>query len=263
MSRLQRELRLFLVALQFLTRISVPSSRSWDDSWLNDCVRYFPLMGAVVGAVGAAALWVAAQVWPVALAALVAVAATVWLTGAFHEDGLADTFDALGGSASRDKALAILKDPRIGSYGAMALVVVTLGRVAAATALLEISVAHAAAALVLSHALGRLAPVVVMARLPYAGDIEHARAKPLATAARPINLWIALGWSVFLAALVSAVVANPEMPFTALAAALWTAWVMARWLRRRLGGYTGDTLGATEQLAELAVLLVWVTCWSA
>jgi adenosylcobinamide-GDP ribazoletransferase len=79
---------------------------------------------------------------------------------------------------------------------------------------------------------------------------------------RPTNLWIALGWSVFLAALVSAVVANPAMPFTALAAALLMAWVMARWLRRRLGGYTGDTLGAAEQLAELAVLLVWVASWS-
>jgi adenosylcobinamide-GDP ribazoletransferase len=263
MSTLRRQLLLLLVAVQFLTRVPIPRTGAWNDAWLNDCVRHFPLVGALVGTAGAAVLWTAGHLWPATLAALLAVATTAWLTGAFHEDGLADTCDALGGVVSREKALAILKDPRIGSYGALGLMLVTLGRVAALAVLVQHDLAQAAVALVLAHALGRLAPVVVMARLPYGGDIEHAKARPLATAVRPTNLWIALGWSVFLAALVSAVVANPEMPFTALAAALWTAWVMARWLRRRLGGYTGDTLGATEQLAELAVLLVWVTCWSA
>jgi adenosylcobinamide-GDP ribazoletransferase len=256
MSTLRRQLLLMLVAVQFLTRVPVPRTGAWNDAWLNDCVRHFPLVGALVGTAGAAVLWTAGHVWPATLAALLAVATTAWLTGAFHEDGLADTCDALGGVVSREKALAILKDPRIGSYGALGLMLVTLGRVAALAVLVQHDAAQAAVALVLAHALGRLAPVVVMARLPYGGDIEHAKAKPLATTVRPINLWIALGWSAVPLTLAAAWMSGPVPPVTAFAAALLVAWAMTSWLRRRLGGYTGDTLGATEQVTELVVLLV-------
>lgn len=260
MTAAAREGRLALVALQFLTRVPVPPWRDWDDAWLNDCVRHFPLVGLFVGACGAVVLWVASLLWPPALAAVLAVAATVWVTGAFHEDGLADTFDALGGHVPREKALAILKDPRIGSYGAAALVFVSLARVATLAAVAAADLPAAMIALVLGHAFGRVAPVLVMARLPYAGDIEHARAKPLATAVRPVNLAIALAWAlVFAASAASAT--DGGRPFVALAAALLVALAMARWLRRRLGGYTGDTLGASEQFAEVAVLLVWAAHW--
>lgn len=257
MSRLRREVRLFLVALQFLTRIPVPLARAWQDAWLNDCVRHFPVVGAIIGGGGTLVMWAAGQLWPAALAALLAVSFTVWLTGAFHEDGLSDTFDALGGAVTREKALAILKDPRIGSYGAIALILVTAARLGPLAVLLQEGTARAAAALLLAHVLGRVAPVAVMARLPYAGDIEHAKAKPLATSVRPINLWIALGWGVLATFAVALVSPGPARSLGALAAALAVAWAMVSWLRRRLGGYSGDTLGATEQLAEVAVLWTW------
>jgi adenosylcobinamide-GDP ribazoletransferase len=260
MSGAAHEGRLALVALQFLTRVPVPAWRDWDDAWLNDCVRHFPLVGLFVGGCGVLVLWAAAQVWPPAVAAVLAVAATAWITGAFHEDGLADTFDALGGQVPREKALAILKDPRIGSYGAMALILVTLARVTTLAALASVDLTRAVAALVLAHALGRLAPVLVMARLPYGGDLEHARAKPLATAVRPVNLVVALGWSLLVAAIASGWLASWR-PGWALAATLLVATLMGRWLLRRLGGYTGDTLGASEQMAELAVLLVFAADW--
>ena len=255
MTAAAREGRLALVALQFLTRVPVPAWRNWDDAWLNDCVRHFPLVGLFVGACGALVLWVAGQLWPPTVAAVLAIAATASITGAFHEDGLADTFDALGGHVQREKALAILKDPRIGSYGAAALVFVTLARVGALAAIANVDLSAAMVALVLAHALGRVAPVLVMARLSYAGDLEHARAKPLATAVRPINLAVALGWALLFAAS-AAWWTETGRAFAALAAALLVALLMTRWLRRRLGGYTGDTLGASEQLAEVAVLLV-------
>jgi len=260
MTAARREGRLALVALQFLTRVPVPAWRDWDDAWLNDCVRHFPLVGLFVGGCGALVLWVAVLLWPPAVAAVLAIAATAWITGAFHEDGLADTFDALGGHVPREKALAILKDPRIGSYGALALVVVTLARVAALAAIAAVDVHAAMLALALAHALGRVAPVLVMARLPYAGDLEHARAKPLATAVRPVNLALALGWGALFAAMAEWWTGSGRA-LVALAAALLVALLMMRWLRTRLGGYTGDTLGASEQLAELAVLLAWAAHW--
>ncbi len=249
-------MRLFLVALQFLTRLPVRLSR-FEPAWLNDCVRHFPLVGLLVGAAGAAVLVGAAQLWPAWIAAVLALAATVALTGGFHEDGLADTFDALGGVVPRDKALAIMKDSRIGSYGALALGLSLLLRAALLAVLATRPLAGACAALLASHAFARMAAVGVMLGLPYGGDIDHAKAKPLALAVAPRNGWIALGWCAALAVALFAQGVDPRRLLGAALAALGVAWAMRAWLRRRLGGYTGDGLGATEQLAEIAVLLAF------
>lgn len=249
-------MRLFLVALQFLTRLPVRLSL-FEPGWLNDCVRHFPLVGALVGAVGAAVLVGAAQLWPAWVAAVLALAATVALTGGFHEDGLADTFDALGGVVPRDRALAIMKDPRIGSYGALALGLTLLLRAALLAVLAARPMLGAVAALLASHALARAAAVGVMVSLPYGGDAEHAKAKPLALAVAPRNFVIALGWcGLLVIALAAGGVYLPKL-VAAVAAAAVVALLMRQWLKRRLGGYTGDGLGATEQLAEMAVLLAF------
>ncbi len=248
------ELRLVAVALQFLTRIPVRLA-SWDDAWLNACVRHFPLVGALVGVVGGAVLVGAAQLWPPLVAAALAVSATVVLTGGFHEDGLADTFDALGGVVSRERALTIMKDSRIGSYGALALGLSLLLRVALLATLLPLGPALALAACVLSHALGRAAAVGVMVSLPYGGDAAHAKAKPLATLVHGPQAAAAVAWVLGLV-FVAWVAGLPwSASASAVLAAAATAVLMRQWLQQRLGGYTGDGLGATEQLTEIAVLL--------
>lgn len=252
------ELRLFLIALQFLTRMPVPAWCGHQPAWLNASVRYFPLVGALVGACGALVLGMASTVWPPVVAAALAVLATVWLTGAFHEDGLADTFDALGGVASRERALAIMKDSRIGTYGACALVMVLGLRVALLGTLLRHGTAAASLALIGSHAIGRCGAVLMMALLPYAGDADHAKAKPLAVGVTwrsvvPAMMVTAVG--VLLLAACSAASIGWRWAVAA-AMALGVVMGLQRWLNARLGGYTGDTLGATEQLCELMVLLV-------
>ncbi len=279
------QLRLFLVAVQFLTRVPVPawSTLGFQPAWLNACVVHFPLVGALVGVVGASVLWGASAVWSPWVAAALSVTATVVLTGAFHEDGLADTFDALGGVVPRERALAIMKDSRIGTYGAAALCLSLVLRVALLAALLtSLGAWQACCALVAAHALGRMAAVVLMHWLPYAGDAEHAKAKPLATSVPRGAMGVAVGVGLVMW-LVTAVLSWRVglAPSTAANAALgWQLvadashalrWAMApcvavavtgcmgRWLRRRLGGYTGDTLGATVQLCEVSVLLVLST----
>ncbi|MFG6457098.1 adenosylcobinamide-GDP ribazoletransferase [Roseateles sp. BYS96W] len=249
-------MRLFLVALQFLTRLPV-RLRHFEPAWLTDCVRHFPLVGALVGAVGAAVLAGAAQWWPAWVAAVLALMATVALTGGFHEDGLADTFDALGGAVSREKSLLIMKDSRIGSYGALALGLTLLLRAALLAELAARPLWGAVAALLASHALARAAAVGVMVSLPYGGDAEHAKAKPLALAVAPVNFVIALAWCALLLALLGAWGIAPLRLLLAVLAAALVALAMRRWLRQRLGGYTGDGLGATEQLAEIGVLLAF------
>jgi adenosylcobinamide-GDP ribazoletransferase len=266
-----QELRLFFIALQFLTRVPVPRRLGYEPAWLQACLRHFPLVGACVGAWAAAVFWLALLLWPPLVASTVSLVATVLLTSAFHEDGLADTCDALGGAVSRERALAIMKDSRIGSYGAVALVLALVLKVTAVAGLASSAhtdgLAWAAMALIWSHAVSRAAPVWLVWRLPYAGDAEHAKAKPLATRASGSGLAVALVWvGVASGAAVSVTVWNGASSW---AAALWAALsalaacasatlCCARWLRRRLGGFTGDTLGAAQQIVELVGLLTWL-----
>jgi adenosylcobinamide-GDP ribazoletransferase len=253
MKALVHELRLALIALQFLTRVPVPSRVGYSQAWLQASARHFPLVGAAVGSVAALVLWTAAALWPVPVAVLLSMAATLALTGAFHEDGLADTFDALGGAVPRAQALAIMKDSRLGTYGTVALVTVLAIK---ACALVAMDVATACAALLLGHALSRTVPVALIHSLPYGGDAEAAKAKPLATQIGGAGLAVAMAWAVAVgAALGAAGTLTAWALGVAVAAALAVFWWVRRWLRERLGGFTGDTLGAAQQLAEVAIYL--------
>ncbi len=257
-ARAGREGLLLLTAVRFLTRLPVPSRIGHRDDWLNDCVRYFPVVGLLVGGVGALVLLGALRCWPAPVAAVLAVAATVALTGAFHEDGLADTFDGLGGPATRDRALAIMKDSRLGTYGSTALVLGLGLRATLTAALAGQGADHAALAVAGAHVLGRGAAVATMALLRYAGDAAQAKAKPLAVSVPAGNAALAAALSAaIVAALAAADAAGTAVAWgLAGAGAVAVVLLMRGWLARRLGGYTGDTLGAVEQLAEIAVLLM-------
>jgi adenosylcobinamide-GDP ribazoletransferase len=254
-SAVLHELRLALLALQFLTRVPVPAWVGYRDEWLHQCARHFPLVGLFVGAMAALVLHAALAWWPATIAVLLSMAATLVLTGAFHEDGLADTFDALGGVVSRDKALAIMKDSRLGTYGTVALLVVLALKAASLVAL----GAQAVAALLLAHSVSRALPVALIRWLPYAGDAEAAKAKPLSTRISLPGLAMAVLWAAAVAAaLIGARWLDVVAVVVASVAAVLVALLMARWLHRRLGGFTGDTLGATQQLGELAIYLALI-----
>jgi adenosylcobinamide-GDP ribazoletransferase len=213
-------------------------------------------VGLCVGAVSAGVLWAGEALFGMAVAVGLSMAASVLITGAFHEDGLADTADALGGAVSRERALEIMKDSRIGAYGAIALVLV-LGLKAAALA--SMPLAAAVPALLLAHTASRAAAVALICALPYAGDIEHAKAKPMAQRVERSEVAIAMAWVVLVAA---ALWWHAPHRASAMLVGLLLGLVgtvsCARWLRRRLGGYTGDALGATQQITELLMLLGWL-----
>jgi len=248
------ELRLYLIALQFLTRVPVPAWVGWREEWLHASARHFPGVGLLVGSVAALSLWAAAHVWPAMVAVLLCMAVTVWMTGAFHEDGLADTCDGLGGTVSRERALAIMKDSRLGTYGALALLLVLALKAAALHGLATRDLLATLAALPLAHAWSRVATVVMLRLLPYGGDAEHAKAKPMAQQVDGLALIVALVWATLAAAVAVLYLPASALAVAAAAALAVTLW-MARWLQQRLGGYTGDALGATQQFSELAVYL--------
>lgn len=250
---LTRQCALFLLAWQFLTRVPPPGTPRWTPGRMAAAPRYFPAVGALVGLSGAAVLGATALVLPPLVALLLSVAATLAMTGALHEDGLADTFDGLG-AATPAAALEVMRDSRLGSFGALAL---GLGLALKVTALASLPVWAAALALVAGHAASRAAAVLALARGRYART--EGKSRFTAGGLDPMGLRIALACG----ALGLLPLAGLGLPAPLLAAAgLCLGYCAAWWIgARRLGGYTGDTLGATQQLSEIGLYLA-LAAWA-
>ncbi len=244
---IRRELATFFAALGYFTRLPVPRWVGYSPDGLARAARYLPLIGLLVGGVGALVFWLASQVWAQPVAVVLSMVATIALTGAFHEDGLGDTADGLGGGWDKAKILAIMKDSRVGSYGVIAVVLALLGKFALLSTL---PAGQVVAALIAGHAVSRFCAVSLMATMDYARDGDTSKARPVAAR---------LGLGPFLFALVfaglSLLLLVPEPALIAVAlAALATLWLAAK-CRRWLGGYTGDCLGAVQQVGEIAFYL--------
>lgn len=246
---MKHELRLIFNALTFFTRIPCSRWAGSDATDLNHAAKYFPLVGILVGCGAALIYGAAARLLPQELAILLSMAATLGLTGAFHEDGLADAADGLGGGWSKEQALTIMQDSRLGSYGAIALFLVLLGKF---QALAQLSPALLPAVLVAGHALSRLAAVLVIYRQDYVR--AEGKAQPLATRLSPGELMLACVFGLAPLALL-----HPSLLWALLPVLLVWLW-FSRKLRQRLGGYTGDCLGAMQQLCEIAFYLGVLAC---
>lgn len=236
-------------AFVFLSRVPVggfpysPAAWCWAPAW-------FPLVGLSVGVVAAVAFSLTNAVTNVAIAAVIAVAVSVLMTGAFHEDGLADTADALGGAHGHKQMLDILKDSRIGTYGALALLISLLLRLACIASLAEL----APGALVAAHVLARTGPVWLIATMSY---VTESNAKGSAVGAAGIAQAVV---ATVLAGLISVLLAifgylSARSVIVAVLAAVGLTATAGWYFKRRAGGITGDFLGATEQICELGVFL--------
>jgi adenosylcobinamide-GDP ribazoletransferase len=235
----------FLGAVSFLTRVPTGTGARRPEE-LAASVPWFPVVGAGVGLAVAAVYAGAGQLLPPLPAASLAVVAGICLTGAFHEDGLGDTADAFGGHHDRDGTVRILKDPRLGTFGVLAVAASLLLRAGAVAALAP---AAALAALPAAHALSRAAAVAAMTALPAAGDTGLGASYALALSRRRALAGAAAGLGIALALL-----GLPAL--VAAAAAALATLALGRLATRRVGGVTGDVLGAVQQLGEILVLLV-------
>ncbi|MEN2672156.1 adenosylcobinamide-GDP ribazoletransferase [Herbaspirillum huttiense] len=245
------QLRLFFTALQFFTRLPIPRWVGFQPHWLQHATRYFPLVGWIVAWACALVYLAAVQFWPQMVAVLLSTAAGIWLTGAFHEDGFADVCDGLGGAVSRERALEIMRDSRLGSYGVIGIVALLLAKLAALQALLPLQVL---AVLGMAHPLSRWLATCLIWRMEYVR--EEGKVKPLAQQMGQGEFLLA---TLFAVLPVIGVIALGMMSWQRIAAGVLLAAVATLWLaarfRRRLGGYTGDCLGAVQQLSETAFYL--------
>jgi adenosylcobinamide-GDP ribazoletransferase len=266
---LKREYRILLTAIMFLTRINVGKNIDHSEEYLQRSSKYFPLVGWIVGAICALVFLVVNKYISTDLALLASMIAGVLTTGAFHEDGFADVCDAFGGGWTKEKILQIMKDSRLGTYGVAGLIFILAAKFLllkempkftpqdfTASSNVFLSYKNFIVLLIAAHALSRFMAVTVIQQYEYVTDDDVSKSKPLSN--RKLNLaemLVALGLALlpfvflswhFLLAILPCIVAR-----------VWLAGYFKKWI----GGYTGDCLGAVQQVTEivfyLSALLVW------
>ncbi len=239
-----------LAAVAYFSRLPLPFS-STGAAGLEGALPYLPFVGWITGILSALVYYLSSFLFPPSVAVALVLLASVLATGGFHEDGLADTADGMGGGWNREERLRIMKDSRTGSYGIMALILSFLLRYAALLALPSHLVAPL---LVVVHSLSRIPPLWIVQFLPYART-DSSKAAPLLRSRKLSRLlwgsllgllpWLLSVW----------LFPSPLHPVT-LAAPLFLTLVFGRYLWQKLEGYTGDTLGATQQMTEILLYLL-------
>ncbi|WP_233883686.1 adenosylcobinamide-GDP ribazoletransferase [Paraburkholderia flagellata] len=252
------ELRYFFTALGYFTRVPVPRWVGFEPAWLNAAARYFPLVGVLIGALGALVYLAALRVFPASVAVLLSMAVTLLATGAFHEDGLADCLDAFGGAYTREDVLRIMHDSRIGAFGAIGLVVALALKWQTLAALPP---ARAAMLMIAAHAASRACAISYLVSLEYVRT--EGKAKPVAQR-MSVSAWLCacvfglpwLFWPTW------SVTPDWRAGAATLVVLAVLRYVLGRYFVRRIGGYTGDCLGFAQQVFEIAIYLVglaWIS----
>lgn len=241
--------KLLLLALSFYTRL--PSSKNLDYTLLPQSAVYLPVVGWLVGSIAALSFYLANPIWPQTTAAIVAVIAGIWLTGALHEDGFADVCDGFGGGTNRQRILEIMKDSHIGVYGVLGLLLLLSLKV---SLLATIPDATAPWLLLVGHSLSRLPPLLLMRRYRYA-RAEHSKASGAVYLPSLGELAFAAVAALLPLLLLPALCALAVMPV------LLATLLLGRYFHRRIGGYTGDCLGASQQIAETVFYLSVSALW--
>lgn len=250
---MKKELNVILTALIFFTRIPVKIIGEYSEDMLNKASKYLPLIGYLVGGISAFVFWIANMYFSDSIAIIFSMIASILTTGAFHEDGLADTFDAFGGGWTKEKKLEIMKDSRIGTYGSVALIIALLFKF---VILGEFTSEKIIYAIFISHVLSRLSPVVIIYFMDYVRIDFSSKSKPVGNGISSFHLLIA---TVF--AIVPLFYFDIEILYL-IPTVVLTQFVLALWYKKHLDGYTGDALGTSQQLTELVILLALVILWN-
>ncbi|GDY25468.1 adenosylcobinamide-GDP ribazoletransferase [Agarivorans sp. Toyoura001] len=252
---LKHELNLLLNALSFFSRVPVPNSVTYNATSLSQCVAYFPFVGWLVAWLSAAVMIGLIPVLGAPLAVLLSMVASCWATGAFHEDGFADCCDGFGGGYQTEQILTIMKDSRLGTYGVLGLCCMLALKFSALLSLSQqLSMMNLLLVIWLAHSLSRFSAVLLIWRLDYVREpSEPSKAKAVAQSIGRKELVLALCWVA-----VPAILISTDFLALALISSLVVTVLWARYLNLKLGGYTGDGLGAQQQLAEVMIYIALV-----
>jgi adenosylcobinamide-GDP ribazoletransferase len=248
--KMKEHYKLFICAVSFLTRIPVPPDSGMDAARLRNAIAYFPLVGTCIGLLTSTLILAGSTVWPIWLAVIAAIAAEALITGAFHEDALADFFDAFFGAWTRERTLEILKDSRLGTYGAAALF---FGLFLRTGSLISIAPPALFAALLASATLGRYSIIVVSAIAPpvperesLAKEVGHLTNKEDLIKGALLSIPGCILWFILM----------PGKAIITIVLMLLLTNYFAKYVVKRLDGLTGDCMGAICYINQILVLLV-------
>lgn len=256
------EIKIFFSALMFYTRIPCPKNIDHSPEYLNKSTRYFPLIGYIVGAISFVVYAISNFLFDSSMAIVLSLLAGVLTTGAFHEDGLGDVADGFGGGWTKAKILEIMKDSRIGAYGVIALILLFMIKYFALYKLvhIEINIAYYKLLLVFVcyHALARFTAINISFILPYSREDESSKVKPIAKSYSSKEVLGVYVFGLFPLILMSYYYWQFSLVLLPL---LLLVMYLRNYFNKWLDGYTGDCLGAAEQIAECVILLSFVCIW--
>lgn len=259
----RQEFLIFLAAVAFFTRIPCPTQVVHSKEYLAKSSRYLPLIGWIVGAVGALVIWIGTLFLPLPLTVLLSITATILITGAFHEDGFMDVCDAFGGGWTKEQILTIMKDSCVGVFGVIG-VVMLLG--VKFFSLMALPVRLLPAILIAGHSLSRFASISLLYTHDYVREDSSSKSKPLVRRITSGEFLIATFFGIMPLILLSLLLNSPPLvggvrggglwiPIACLITAGVARWYLGRYFTRRIGGYTGDCLGAVQQITEVVFYL--------
>jgi adenosylcobinamide-GDP ribazoletransferase len=250
---MKREIRIFFTALMFFTRIPCPGWVDHSEEYLTKSSRYFPLVGIIVGSIGALIYYLSSHVFPHSLSVLLSMIATIYATGAFHEDGLADVFDGFGGGWKKEDILRIMKDSRVGAFG-----VIGLGSVLALKffCLYYIEPKWIPFVLITGHSLSRFAASTLLYTLNYVRENDQSKVKP---AAKKMSIQSLVVGAFF--GITPLIAFFNYTIFILLIPVFFARWYLGNFFFKWIGGQTGDCGGATQQIAEVVFYLSFLALW--
>ncbi|CAC9975875.1 adenosylcobinamide-GDP ribazoletransferase [Flavobacterium panici] len=258
---MKKELHIFFTCLMFYTRIPCPKNITHDPDYLNKATRYFPFIGWIVGSISFLAFYIFSLFLSTETAVIFSIIISVLTTGAFHEDGFADVCDGFGGGWTKEKILMIMKDSAIGAYGAIGLVLLFLAKfklLSESILLFTNNILLIYLLFISAHSLSRLAAISIIFTHQYSRDDASSKSKPIAKQ----HSWKEVFGSFFfgLIPLLALSYFNYKI-LLVLIPIFITRYFLARYFQKWIDGYTGDCLGATQQVCEviyyLSILFIW------
>jgi adenosylcobinamide-GDP ribazoletransferase len=263
--KMKKQLHIFFTALMFYTRIPCPKNIDHNPDYLNKASRYFPLIGWIVGGICFGIYYLSSIVFSVEIALILSMIAGILTTGAFHEDGFADVCDGFGGGWTKEKILLIMKDSAIGAYGAIGLVLLFLLKYKALYNLVSISeIVNLQSSIknlllfVSAHSVSRLAAISIVFTHQYSREDASSKSKPIAQ-----NFtWKEVIGAAFFGLLPLVVLSFFQWQLVlALVPVFLARFFLARYFQKWIDGYTGDCLGATQQVCEVIFYLSIIAIW--
>lgn len=246
-----KEIDLFFVAIGYFTRIPMPKWVEVDADKLNKSSRYFGLVGLLVGLLSAIVFWLTQNWLPAGVSILLSMLTGILLTGGFHEDGLAYTFDGFGGGRTAEDKLRIMRDSRLGSYGALALIMVLMLKWQLLVELALYDPVVAGSAMIVAHTVSRVVAASLIFTEKYVRDDGASKSKPLAQQQGINELFILIASGVLVLLVLKGLAA-----LSLLLVMIGLRRLIVVIFRRQIGGYTGDTLGAAQQACEIVCYFV-------